>query len=246
MTFRNSCLAHTLTIFSLVILPLLDTAHAQTPNTNGLASAVKQRLLALSTGDQATWTSLTTKDAFFVNDAGSVLQISAMAKSVPRNYPDVVSNVQDLVIRQLGNGAVVSYSIQERETFPSGPVERTLRRTETWVHQDGRWQMLAGQATIVPLMHWPSVTLDSKLLDAYVGRYQQFPGRIDTVSREGNKLYAQWTGDEKEELFALTTDTFFARDDASFMIFVRGPDNRVTHYVYRFWDGQGLTAIKLP
>jgi hypothetical protein len=106
--------------------------------------------------------------------------------------------------------------------------------------------MASGQAAIVPQMRWKTVALDPKLLNDYVGRYQWYPGKIDTVTREGNRLYSQWSGeDQKDELFAINDTTFFVRDDSSFVIFVRGPEGRVVHYVLRSWDGQSLSAPRM-
>jgi len=65
--------------------------------------------------------------------------------------------------------------------------------------------------TSIPLTKPPSdapkpkehkeVTVDTKLFDGYVGRYQFAPNIIMTVTRDGDHLFAQLTGQPKAEIF---------------------------------------------
>jgi hypothetical protein len=45
------------------------------------------------------------------------------------------------------------------------------------------------------------IAVDPKLFDGYVGRYRLAPNFILTVTREGNRLFAQATGQGKAEIF---------------------------------------------
>jgi Domain of unknown function (DUF4440)/Domain of unknown function (DUF3471) len=224
----------------------LGTSAASKPGTLGLPEALKARLHAVSAGDRASWSKLTTANAFFVNDAGTFLDRNTLIEGLARPYPDVFTDIHDLSTHVGQADVVVSYAVQEVETFPSGPITRTVRRTETWVKHDGRWQMASGQATIIPEMRWNTVTVNPKLLADYVGKYQWYPGKIDTVTSQGSKLYSQWTGENrKEELLAVNNTTFFVRDDSPFLVFVRDARGRVTHYLLRGWDGQSLIARRV-
>jgi len=55
------------------------------------------------------------------------------------------------------------------------------------------------------------IAVDSKILDRYVGRYQLTPDLALTVTREGDQLYAQATGQGKFELFAESETEFFLK-----------------------------------
>ena len=235
------------TALVLILAGVSGSAEAATPETDGLLTAVKERLHALSEGNKETWSRLTADDAFFVTDTGTLREkAAALAKLSPSAGQDVLTVSGDVLVRKCGTAVLVSYVAREVESFPSGPVGRDIRRTEAWMRRDGRWQMVSGQSTIVPQMHWSVVTVDPKLLDEYTGQYEWYPGKVDTVSREGNRLYSQLSDeDQKDELLAVNESTFFARDDPSFGMFVRGPQGRVTHYVLRFWDGQALSARKI-
>jgi len=53
------------------------------------------------------------------------------------------------------------------------------------------------------------IAINPELLDAYVGRYELAPNLIMTVTREGNRLFAQLTNQEKFELFPEGDRDFF-------------------------------------
>lgn len=53
--------------------------------------------------------------------------------------------------------------------------------------------------------------VDPALLDNYVGRYQLPGGVVFTVTREGDRLFSQQTGQQKLEIFAESDRVFFAK-----------------------------------
>jgi bla regulator protein blaR1 len=54
-----------------------------------------------------------------------------------------------------------------------------------------------------------AIILDSAVLDRYSGDYQLAPSAVMTVTREGNQLFAQLTGQPKTEIFAQSEGEFF-------------------------------------
>jgi CubicO group peptidase (beta-lactamase class C family) len=56
------------------------------------------------------------------------------------------------------------------------------------------------------------IKVDPKILDSYVGRYQlPIGGAVFTVTREGNQLFTQQTGQQKIEVFAESERVFFPK-----------------------------------
>ena len=55
------------------------------------------------------------------------------------------------------------------------------------------------------------VTVDPKIFDGYVGRYQLAPNFIIKISREGDHLYTQGSGQERFELFPESEKEYFAK-----------------------------------
>jgi hypothetical protein len=52
------------------------------------------------------------------------------------------------------------------------------------------------------------VTVDPSIFDAYVGEYQVTPRMILTISREGDKLFAQFPGQDKHAVEAVSETQF--------------------------------------
>ena len=55
------------------------------------------------------------------------------------------------------------------------------------------------------------IAVDSKLFDGYVGRYQLAPNFILTVTREGDHLFTQATGQPKVEIFPESERDYFLK-----------------------------------
>jgi CubicO group peptidase (beta-lactamase class C family) len=58
---------------------------------------------------------------------------------------------------------------------------------------------------------YKEVAVDSTVLQSYVGKYEMRPGFNLSITREGNKLYGQATGQGKLDLFAEAQNKFFLK-----------------------------------
>lgn len=87
-------------------------------------------------------------------------------------------------------------------------------------------------------------TVDPKLYDDYVGRYSYPQSAVLTVTREGDRLFAQLTGQTGAEIFPRSETEFFSKvADAQFE-FVRNEEGKVTHIIHR-QAGREFNAPKL-
>lgn len=68
--------------------------------------------------------------------------------------------------------------------------------------------------------------VDPALFDAYVGVYELKPGFEITITREGDQLFAQPTGQPKREIFPESETKFFLKEVDAQFIFVRGEGGR--------------------
>ncbi len=66
-------------------------------------------------------------------------------------------------------------------------------------------------ANIVKKLAGTEVKIDSKIYDQYIGEYELAPNFIITITKEGEKLMAQATGQGKFELFPESKDNFFVK-----------------------------------
>ena len=85
--------------------------------------------------------------------------------------------------------------------------------------------------------------VDPAAYDAYVGEYELTPGFILTVTREGDRLMTQATGQEKVEVFPSSETEFFLKVVDAQITFVRGPGGTVDQLVLH-QGGRDMPAKK--
>lgn len=73
--------------------------------------------------------------------------------------------------------------------------------------------------------------VDPKVLDAYVGRYEVRTGMVLTVTREGDHLLAQPTGQPRLEILPASETEFFLKVVDARLTFVKDADGKVTHVI---------------
>jgi CubicO group peptidase (beta-lactamase class C family) len=106
------------------------------------------------------------------------------------------------------------------------------------IHQQG------GQTIQAPKMKDPSVAaVDPAAFDAYVGKYDYGQGKaILTVTREGNRLFAQMTGQPKFEIFPSSATEFFWKVVNAKIAFVKNAGGKVTKANHE----QGGQKLEVP
>jgi CubicO group peptidase (beta-lactamase class C family) len=70
---------------------------------------------------------------------------------------------------------------------------------------------LLNASAFLPAKERKQVAVDPKLFDRYAGRYQLAPNFVLTITREGERLFAQATGQPKFELFAEGEKEYFLK-----------------------------------
>jgi serine-type D-Ala-D-Ala carboxypeptidase/endopeptidase len=76
-----------------------------------------------------------------------------------------------------------------------------------------------------------AISVDPKVLDGYVGRYQLAPQFVITVTRDRGSLFVQATGQPKFEIFAESPTEFFLKVVNAQITFVTGADGRATELI---------------
>ncbi|HEX8247150.1 MAG TPA: serine hydrolase [Pyrinomonadaceae bacterium] len=88
------------------------------------------------------------------------------------------------------------------------------------------------------------ITLDAKIYDAYLGQYEIAPGFALTITREGNKLMVQATGQPAAELFPESETKFFLRVVDAQITFTKEASGKVTGLILQ-QGGQNIPAKKI-
>ena len=86
--------------------------------------------------------------------------------------------------------------------------------------------------------------IDPKILDAYVGQYELNPNFIITMTREGDRLMTQVTGQPKFELFPESETKFFLKVVDAQVTFVKDDKGAVTHLILHQGGDQKAMKIK--
>ena len=89
-----------------------------------------------------------------------------------------------------------------------------------------------------------AIKVDPATFDAFAGRYELRPDFIMTVTREGDRLMTQATGQQKIEMFPESDTKFFAKVLDAQISFVR-EGGAVTHLILH-QNGQQQRAARIP
>lgn len=208
---------------------------------------VKER--TLPPVDKASWGRHVGQDAIWV---GSGLRVARRGE-VEAVQVDTGKRVEirEFEAHDYGDTAVLSYVVVEHHPQGNGTTTVRLRKLDTYVRRDGRWQLVAN-AEVVGKPDRQAVKLDAAALDRLAGNYETLldgkPIRT-RIWREGTRLYAQTEGQEKGELLPLGPTSFFdaaePEEGGPENIFVLGPDGRATQWIWRN-AGVEFPARRLP
>jgi uncharacterized protein DUF4440/uncharacterized protein DUF3471 len=174
---------------------------------------IAQRLLdAIAADDTATWSRYLADDGVFTDEEANVRGRRALLgelRPLPPGFGGFIciAGLRGTIRRDL---AVLSYDALETETVYGQVLHTRFHNSDTWVRQNGGWKLLAQHTAVLPGEHTAVVADPSKYAD-YVGRYELAPGVALTVTREGDRLFAQRGDRPREELLPLGPDRFFRR-----------------------------------
>jgi hypothetical protein len=220
-------------------------------------TAVAEELKALSRlrhdagarGDREAYARGTADEFIATDDEGTTRNrkaiLSGFGPASQSPLQDTLGEATDIQISDLGDTAILNYRTTERELFSDSVIVTSQRRSEVYVWRDHRWQLVLAQTTPIAENHRKTVLVDPSVYDAYVGTYEWFPGKVDVITRQGNKLISKLTGYAEDELFPVSPTTFIEEDDLGEQTFVRDESGRVIYYTYRRSDGQELKAARI-
>lgn len=75
------------------------------------------------------------------------------------------------------------------------------------------------------------VSVDEKILNTLIGEYELRPGFVLTITRDGDRLYGQATGQGKLPLHAESETQFFVKEASAEITFVKDDDGKVTKLI---------------
>jgi len=90
-----------------------------------------------------------------------------------------------------------------------------------------------------------TVKVDPKIFDGYEGRYELAPNFIVNITREGDHLYAQASGQRRFEIFPESEKTYFATAPPVEIDFTTGADGKATELTLH-QGGRDMPAKRIP
>ena len=137
--------------------------------------------------------------------------------------------------------------------FPSAPDKFFWKVTEAQVVfvRDEKGAVVAarhtqGGATFkAPRIAEAAVKIEAADLDAILGKYQYGPGVVLTLTRDGESVFAQLTGQPNFQIFAKSATEFEWRIVPASVVFAKDQGGKVTKAVHT-QNGTTFEAPKLP
>jgi CubicO group peptidase (beta-lactamase class C family) len=99
-------------------------------------------------------------------------------------------------------------------------------------------------AKIAPPREHKEITVDPKVFDALVGKYQLAPGAVLSIMRDGEKLITQLTGQPAFQIFPESESEYFLKVVDAQLSFVKGADGKVTQVVLH-QNGRDVPAPRI-
>jgi ketosteroid isomerase-like protein len=193
-------------------------------------------------GDKQTFVRIVADDFTRTDESGKFATKAeelALVQAPPASVNASLTN-QDMQVRVYGKAAIVTGRIVSKV---QGGLNFQSRFTDTFIKREGRWQVVARHYSRVPTERI-AINVDSKIYDAYVGRYEIAANIVLDITKEGEKLMSQTTGQPKMELLPESEIEFFIKGFTAQFVFVRDGMGRVTKLIIN-QEGQRVTAKKL-
>lgn len=215
---------------------LLAQKTPNTPNRNleqELKAVVLARREAYARGERQKYAQFLSEDSLWTTATGETWTKQEMLLWVPPP-PGLPLNyeIDQVQVRERGGSAVVQF----RLTLGSS---EHYRETDVLAKHCGRWELVAGHQTVIPLDHVVG-NVDPQIYEDYSGVYGPADdGTTTQITREGDKLIRQRTGRPKHDLLPEWEDVFFIRGDPGLYIFMRNAKGRVSYLLYQSVGFQG-------
>ncbi len=91
-----------------------------------------------------------------------------------------------------------------------------------------------------------ATNVEAAVLETYVGHYELQPGFVFQVTREGDQLFAQLTGQPRFEVFPESETKFFYKVVDAQLTFVKGADGSVSNLILHQFGIDQKAPRKLP
>lgn len=151
----------------------------------------------------------------------------------------------DRTYRIYNNTVIVTSLQQVFELFNKDTIFHNTRYTKVFVKGGKDWKMAYVTYAPLPVIYTKRQVVNERILQDYVGLYQESPTVTDTVAVVEGRIIITDHGNNKSELIPMNDSTFFGNDYFGKTVFVRNNRGIVTHNYFEFPDGQRIIFPKI-
>jgi hypothetical protein len=185
-------------------------------------------------------------DEFIGTDEGAVVRTKADDRALLPATPTLGGSAvnEDVKVRTHGSFAVVTGQIVTRMQVGDKEIAGFKTRfTDTWIKRKGEWKVIARHYSRAAIER-TAMSIEPSVFEEYKGTYELGRGMEVIVSREGSKLFGEFPGPSKLELFPESDQVFFTKAIPALFIFLRDKTGRVFRML-TIQDGRVMSAAKI-
>jgi len=216
---------------TLILAAGTATATPAAPGTAWFQQHTQALYDAVTSGDPKPWDADIAADCIYTSEDGTTQGKAEVVKSIaplPKGFAGGIK-VEEFEVRPAAGAVVTHYINDEWETVFGQHLHTKYVNTDTWAPRDGKWQIVATHATVVPRDE-DAVPVDPKAFAAVVGRYSFDPAgkRVYEVFVRDGKLYGGRDQKSATQLIPLSPLVYFQAGSIHTMIFVADAQGAVT------------------
>ena len=220
--------------FGLTLLTLASCQRKNEVTQDLLIRRTQELFDSVATGDQTPWKKYFADDCMYFDEKGRNMNKAALVADItplPAGYSGniKIGKVQSHIDRHV---AILSYDMDETETIFGQNMTARYHATDTWMHRNGQWEIVAGQVLRYYKDPAPG-KLNSAKFAEYVGTYELAPGNTLSISTDGSLLYRQRGDRPKDLLIPEATDIFFRKGVEGRILFRRAENDKVDALIDR-------------
>jgi hypothetical protein len=235
MKLGNDMRRLTLLVLSAVFVTTSSIAQDKAPPSQAeqeITSVARDRANSLTKNECDKWASYVADDFQDIEPLGTESREALLSgcRRAAHSTSECKSEraLSDFHFQFSGNLAFVYYEYVTTEHCGDLSWPNNHRQVDTYEKRNGKWIALYAVEVGQP-QDPPVAKIDPAILDDYTGQYAwEGAHMVDTVTRKGDKLYIQTTGDDAlNELVPQSADTFFIRGALDRDTFVRDASGKV-------------------
>src|SRR5579859_719096 len=129
-----------------------SAAFAQPAATEEVTALLREFISAAGSGDPAIFDKFFARDVIYTRATGAVITkadiMESLKKPAPASEGKTTYSAEDITVHEYGDTLIVAFRLVGRTEKPGGTVDMAhYRNTGIFLRRNGRWQVVAWQAT---------------------------------------------------------------------------------------------------